>query len=127
MKSKFKILLTLVVVFVGQFIFAQSKTVSGTVSDQNGVPLPGVSVLEKGTSNGTQTDFDGNYKIKVKEGAILTFSYISMKTKEAVALTETLNVSLEEDVAELEGVVVTALGIKREKSSWLCHSRSERR
>ncbi len=117
MKSKFKILLTLVVVFVGQFIFAQSKTVSGTVSDQNGVPLPGVSVLEKGTSNGTQTDFDGNYKIKVKEGAILTFSYISMKTKEAVALTETLNVSLEEDVAELEGVVVTALGIKREKKA----------
>lgn len=117
MKSKFNGLLTLLVIMLGQFIFAQVTTVSGTVTDQNGQPLPSVSILEKGSTNGTESDFDGNFRISVKQGTTLIFSYISMKTQEVVVNSTTLNVKMLEDVTTLEGVVVTALGIKREKKA----------
>lgn len=117
MKSKFNGLLTLLVIMLGQFIFAQVTTVSGTVTDQNGQPLPSVSILEKGSTNGTESDFDGNFRISVKQGTTLIFSYISMKTQEVVVNSSTLNVKMLEDVTTLEGVVVTALGISREKKS----------
>lgn len=117
MKSKFNGLLTLLVIMLGQFIFAQVTTVSGTVTDQNGQPLPSVSILEKGSTNGTESDFDGNFRISVKQGTTLIFSYISMKTQEVVVNSTTLNVKMLEDVTTLEGVVVTALGISREKKS----------
>lgn len=117
MKSKFNVLLTFLVVMLGQFIFAQVKTVSGTVVDQNGLPLPSVAILEKGTANGTQSDFDGNFKINAKQGSTLVFSYLSMKTQEVVVNSTTLKVVMQEDVAILEGVVVTAQGIKKEKKA----------
>lgn len=117
MRSKFNGLLTLVIVLLGQFIFAQVKTVSGTVTDQNGQPLPSVAIQEKGSANGTETDFDGKFKINVKQGATLRFSYISMKTQEVVVNSTDLKIVMQEDVAQLEGVVVTALGIKREKKA----------
>lgn len=117
MKSKINGFITLVMVLFGHFVFAQVKTVSGIVTDQSGLPLPGVSVLEKGTSNGTQTDFDGNYRLETKQGATLVFSYVSMVTQEVIVTSNSINVSLKEDVQELEGVVVTALGIKREKKA----------
>jgi hypothetical protein len=75
MKTKFKGILTLLLAFVVHITFAQEKTVSGTVSDSSGT-LPGVSILIKGTSTGTQTDFDGKYSINAKEGSILSFSYV---------------------------------------------------
>lgn len=59
MKTKFSGILTLLLAFVVQLTFAQEKTVSGTVSDESGLPLPGVNIIVKGTTNGTQTDFDG--------------------------------------------------------------------
>ncbi len=98
---------------------AQSKTVSGTVTDASGAPLPGVSVVEKGTANGAAADFDGNYSISVSgDGAILVFSSLGFTTKEvSVSGKSTINVSLEEDASQLDEVVVTALGIKREKKS----------
>lgn len=117
MRSKFNVLLTVLVVMLGQMIFAQVKTVSGTVVDQNGLPLPSVAIQEKGSGNGTQTDFDGNFKIDVKQGSTLVFSYVSMKTQEVVVNSTTLKVTMVEDVTTLEGVVVTALGIKREKKA----------
>ncbi|NHN26055.1 SusC/RagA family TonB-linked outer membrane protein [Flavobacterium jejuense] len=117
MRSKFNLLLTVLVVMLGQMTFAQVKTVSGTVVDQNGLPLPSVAIQEKSTSNGTQTDFDGNFKIEVKQGSILVFSYVSMKTQEVIVNSTTLKVTMQEDVTTLEGVVVTAQGIKREKKS----------
>ena len=58
MKTKFSGILTLLLAFVVQFTFAQEKTISGTVSDNSGMPLPGVNIIVKGTTNGTQTDFD---------------------------------------------------------------------
>src|SRR5210317_349932 len=66
------------------FSFAQEKTVSGKVTDQNGAPLPGVSVLVVGTTTGTQSDFDGLYSISVAQGATLRFSYIGQKTQDVV-------------------------------------------
>jgi TonB-linked SusC/RagA family outer membrane protein len=73
-----------------------------------------VSVLVKGTKSGTQTDFDGKYSIKASPSQVLIFSYIGMKTQEAMASSSNVNVKLASDALELEGVVVTALGIKKE-------------
>ncbi|MEP3839207.1 MAG: TonB-dependent receptor [Algibacter sp.] len=88
------------------------QTVSGTVTDVNGQPIPGVNVLEKGTTNGVQTDFDGVYSISTSnQSATLVFSFVGFKTKE-VAITNqtTLNVSLEEDISQLDEVVVVGYG-----------------
>lgn len=117
MKLKFNGFLVLLVVLVAQITFAQERAVSGTVSDNAGLPLPGVSVLVKGTKSGTQTDFDGKYSIKATSSQVLIFSYIGMKTQEKVANSAIVNIKLANDALELEGVVVTALGIKREKKS----------
>ena len=105
-------------VLVAQLTFAQERAVSGIVTDNAGMPLPGVSVLLKGTKAGTQTDFDGKYTIKASPSQILAFSYIGMKTQEVAANSTTINVKLAGDANELEAVVVTtALGIRREKKS----------
>ena len=108
----------LLLVLVAQLTFAQERAVSGTVSDNTGMPLPGVSVLVKGSKTGTQTDFDGKYSIKASSSQVLVFSYIGMKTQEVAASSSVVNVKLSGDAQELEAVVVTtALGIKREKKS----------
>ena len=96
-----------------QISFAQERVVSGIVSDNAGLPLPGVSVLIKGTKSGTQTDFDGKYSIKATPSQTLIFSYIGMKNQEITATSAKINVKLSSSTVELEGVVVTALGIKR--------------
>jgi TonB-linked SusC/RagA family outer membrane protein len=117
MKTKFKGFLTLLLALVVQITLAQEKTVSGTVSETSGA-LPGVSVSVKGTAKGTETDFDGKYSIKVKEGKILRFSYLGYKTIEkTVGTSNTINVSMAEDASVLDEIVVTALGIsKKEKA-----------
>ncbi|MFN3908411.1 MAG: SusC/RagA family TonB-linked outer membrane protein [Flavobacterium sp.] len=105
MRSKFKWILTLVVAFLMQFSFAQEKTISGTVTDES-MPLPGASVVVKGTNRGTTTDFDGNYSIKAKAGEVLEFSFVGYKTRTAtVGASNTLNIKLESDT-KLEEVVV---------------------
>ena len=79
-----------------QIGLAQEKAVSGTVTDTGGMPLPGANVIIKGTSTGTQTDFDGNFTINVSEGEILQISYIGMKTAEVtVGASSTLSIQLE--------------------------------
>ena len=113
MKTKFSGFLTLLLAFLVQITFAQEKTVSGTVSDDTG-PLPGVSVLIKGTNSGAETDFDGKYVIKTKVGDILQFSFIGMETAfKTVAASNTINVVLKASSNVLDEVVVTAFGIKR--------------
>ena len=91
------------------------NTVSGAIVDENGVPLPGVSVLEKGTNNGTSTDFDGNYTLKVTNASsVLVFSYVGYKTKEEIVGSRTtINLSLEADQQELEQVIVVGYGTKK--------------
>jgi len=97
-----------------QLTFAQAKTVTGTVTDDGGLPLPGVNVILKGTSTGSQTDFDGNYSIDASKGDILVFSFVGLKTAEyTVGDANKIDVVLEADAAQLDEVVVTALGIER--------------
>jgi len=100
-------------------LLAQSKTVTGKVTDASGVPLLGVNVLEKGTTNGTSTDFDGNYSISVNGNtAVLQFTSLGMFSQEITVGNKTvINLTMQEDAEQLGEVVVTALGIKREKKS----------
>ena len=87
------------------------STVTGTVIDSDGTPLPGASVVEKGTTNGTQTDFDGNFSIDVASGATLLISYIGYSTQEvSVDGRSTINVTMAEDASQLDEVVVTGYG-----------------
>ncbi|WP_246473960.1 SusC/RagA family TonB-linked outer membrane protein [Arenibacter arenosicollis] len=90
------------------------QTISGVVSDANG-PLPGASIVVKGTTNGTQTDFDGNYTLSgVDNNATLIFSYIGYKTQEvAVSGRSTVSITLEEDASQLEEVVVVGYGTQK--------------
>ena len=126
MKTKFSGILTLLLAFVVHLSFAQDKTISGTVSDASGMPLPGVNIIEKGTTNGTQSDFDGNYSIEASVGSVLSFTYVGYESVEVTvgasgaiitSATITINVTMNEDIAELTEVVVTAQGIKREKQA----------
>ncbi len=86
-------------------------TITGTVVDNFGAPLPGTNVIVKGTTNGTQTDFDGNYTITAASDATLVFSYVGFKTSEIpVNGNTTIDVTMEEDAAALDEVVVTGYG-----------------
>lgn len=102
--KKFALLLILLNV---SFIFAQ-KQVSGVVKDNTGNVLPGVNIIEKGTQNGVSTDVDGMYKIKVKEGATLVFSYVGFSKLEKAATDAVIDVVLSEEGGQnLNEVVVT--------------------
>lgn len=84
------------------------STVSGTITDSTGAPLPGASVVEQGTTNGTQTDFDGNYTITVGGNATLIVSYVGFATQEIqVGGRTTIDVVLQEDASQLDEVVIT--------------------
>ncbi len=110
MKTKFSGILTLLLAFVVQFTFAQEKTVSGTVSDNNGLPLPGATVVIKGTSTGASTDFDGKYSINANVGDVLNYSYVGYSGQsETVGSSNSINVTLQPD-NELEEVIVVGYG-----------------
>src|SRR5690606_16896344 len=114
MRSKFKWIFTLLVALTMQFSFAQEKTVTGVVSDDLG-PVAGASVVVKGTTNGTTTDFDGNYAISAKQGDVLEISYVGNKQEVTVGAGNVYDVTLAS--TQLEEVVVTALGIKRKEDA----------
>ncbi len=117
MKLIFNTFLVLTLALISQLTFAQDRKVSGLVSDESGLPIPGANILVKGTTNGIQTDFDGKFQIMASADQILVFSYIGMVNQEVAATTTDLKVKLKMDAVQLEGVVITALGIKREKKS----------
>lgn len=123
-KSKIKsmkkrILLLSFVMGMVLFAQAQTRTLNGKVTGaDDGAALPGVNVSVKGTSTGTITDIDGNYKLDVSDDNVLVFSYIGYATQElTVGSRSTADIVLEIDAEQLEEVVVTALGIEREKKS----------
>lgn len=93
----------------------QDLSVTGTILDSNNQPLPGASIVEKGTSNGTQSDFDGNFEIQVTdENAVLVVSYVGFSTQEIpLAGQTTIDVSLQEDAAKLDEVVVIGYGTQK--------------
>jgi TonB-linked SusC/RagA family outer membrane protein len=116
MKLNFNRFLVLLLALFSQIVLAQEKTASGIVTDASGLPLPGVNIVVKGTSKGVQSDFDGKFKITYKDGAILVFSFLGMETKEIAARSD-MKVKLNDDSVKLGDVVVTALGIKKERKS----------
>jgi len=98
-------------------VLAQEKTISGTVTDDSG-PLPGVSVIIKGTTTGTETDFDGKYSIEANVGDVLQFRFVGMLIQEkTIGSSNTINIVMEADNNVLDEVVVTALGIERNARS----------
>ena len=117
MKTKFNGILTLLLAFVVQITFAQEKTISGTVSESSGT-LPGVSVVIKGTNQGTETDFDGKYSIKANNGDVLVFRYLGYSAVEkTVGASNTINVTLSVDEDNvLEEVIVIGYGTTTKKA-----------
>ena len=115
---KNKLTLWSVLLFLLSVNFAVAQSVSGVVSSSDsGEPLPGVAVSEKGTNNATLTDFDGKFSIKAANGVTLVFSSMGTETQEVVATSDFLQVSLNSSSSQLNEVVVTALGMSREKKS----------
>ncbi|HLT34175.1 MAG TPA: carboxypeptidase-like regulatory domain-containing protein, partial [Aquaticitalea sp.] len=118
-----------IVIFFSVSLQAQQRNISGTVtSKSDGLPLPGVNVIVKGTSTGTQTNFDGNYTILATEGDNLSFSMIGMITTDVViGKNSIVNVVLSEDSVALDEIVVTAYGstIKQSSTSSVSTVRAE--
>ncbi|WP_234735903.1 SusC/RagA family TonB-linked outer membrane protein [Tellurirhabdus bombi] len=111
----------LLLVFLGclsvAYSWAQERTITGQVtSAEDNSPVPGASVVVKGTTRGTTTDTKGNYRIAVNAGQTLRFSFIGSLSREvAIGNSDIINVALKQDASNLNEVVVTALGIQREK------------
>ena len=112
----FRVALLSLCLLAGMTLSAAPLTVSGTVTQaSDGEPLVGVSILIKGTSQGTTTDIDGNYTLKVDEGAILQFSYVGFTTREIKVTSDRLDVALLEDTEVLDEVVVVGYGVQKKK------------
>ncbi|WP_299059622.1 TonB-dependent receptor [uncultured Polaribacter sp.] len=116
--SGFMFLLVLVFFSFTTVSSQAQEVVSGVVKDEGGMPLPGVSIVQKGTSRGTSTDFDGNYSLKLTSGdKILVFSSLGFQKKEiSVNGKSTINAILKEDVASLEEIVVVGYGTQKKES-----------
>jgi len=115
-----KLLLVTSFFLMSTVLWAQERTVSGTVtSTDDGSTLPGVNVILKGTSTGTVTDVDGNYKLSVpSSGGVLVFSFVGLETKEVeIGSKSIIEVEMSSDVQQLNEVVVTALGVSRDKKA----------
>lgn len=111
MKQLRRLLLSFALILTGTIAYAQTE-ISGTVTDPTGEAVIGATVMEKGTSNGTVTDFDGNFKLKVNEGATLTISFIGYKTEELPAQ-QGMKVTMQDNAKELAEVVVTGYSSQR--------------
>ncbi len=117
MKKTILIFSTFLSLLIIQQVKAQEKTISGTVTSKgaNATPLPGVNVVVKGTTKGVQTDFDGRYTIEASLGEVLEFSYLGLKsTFVTVGASSVIDIGMEQDLEQLEDVVVTAYGLKKE-------------
>ncbi|CEN53726.1 SusC/RagA family TonB-linked outer membrane protein [Capnocytophaga canis] len=121
MKVKILTLFIFVLGWCSSSLLAQTVSVKGVVTDENKIPLAGVSVSVKNTSRGVSTDFDGNYEIKVNSGDVLVFSSLGFTSQEKIVTGGgkdlIINVLLKEEAEQLEEVVITALGIKRQEKS----------
>jgi hypothetical protein len=118
MNLKTKLILMVVLMF-NMALFAQnSVSLKGTVvSETDYIPILGVNVIVLNTSKGTTTDFDGNYQIEVKKGDVLQFSYIGFVAQTRVIDNQTtLNISLAEDLAQLDEVVVVGYGTQKKST-----------
>lgn len=116
MRSKFKWIFTLLLAFSMQFSFAQEKNVTGTIKE-NGLPLPGVSIMIKGTTKGTQTDMNGKYSISASQGDALVFTYIGMTSQTiTVGASNSIDVVMVEDGQVLNTVEIVNTGYDRTRT-----------
>lgn len=106
-----RLLLSLALIFACTFIYAQTE-ITGSVVDETGEGVIGATVMEKGTTNGTVTDFDGNFKLKVEAGKILVFTYIGYE-KQEIPAQNGMKVIMKDNAAELAEVVVTGYQVQR--------------
>lgn len=111
------LLFFIILCFISIEAIAQQTEIEGKVSDANGVPLPGVNVLVRSTTNGAVTDFDGNYSINALPDAILVFSYLGFETKEiSVNNRLIINVQLQESASALDEVMIVGFGTQKKQS-----------
>jgi len=116
MKHKLPILLLITFLMGAGNLFAQDKAITGKVVDETNNPLPGVTIQIKGTTEGTITDYDGNFTIKVPAGGMLVISMVGMQTEEITITDQTeLSVKLKEDLKQLDEVVVIGYGSSKAK------------
>jgi hypothetical protein len=115
MKTKFNLILTSLLFLFGVVAFAQ-QSISGTVTDESGVPLPGATISIKDSSVGTTSDFDGNFTLNAENGDTLIFGYVGYSEAEVVVNGPSVDISLSPS-GSLDEVVVTALGLTRDKKS----------
>ena len=124
MKKKLTSVLLFLALSAG-VVSAQTSKVTGKVIGEDGEPVIGASIIVKGTTVGTVTDFDGNFILDVPhDGKQLVISYIGMQSQE-VGVSSKVNVRLMSDTQDLDEVVVTAMGIKRDRKARLCCTRLE--
>lgn len=115
MRSRFKWIFTLLIAMTMQFSFAQEKTITGVVTDGN-APIPGANVTVKGNAKGVSTGFDGKYSIKAKEGDVLEYSFMGMRTiVKTVGKSNTINTILQDNTKQLGEVVVVGYGTQKKK------------
>ncbi len=117
MRNFLRISITLIALLIMQVTYAQESTVTGKVTaSEDGSPIPGVNVFVKGTTTGTVTDFDGNYRLEVPaDGGVLVFRFIGLTTvEEDIGSRSVIDVSMDYESTQLSEVVVTAVGIERE-------------
>ena len=102
--------------FIFQLSFAQEQVISGNITDSTGVPLNGVTIVLDGTSTGVISDFDGNYLISARQGDVLKYSYLGMKTQMiTVGASTKINVVMIEDIESLDAIVITGFqNVQRE-------------
>jgi len=116
-----KIKIILLLILFPLIVFSQENSIQGNIADKTGAPIPGVTILLEGTQTGSSSDFDGNYTINTqnKTEGVLVFSYVGFTTVKIsfVKDSKTINTVLEESTEELDEIVITALGIKRDKKS----------
>lgn len=125
---RMKHILVIGLIMFASGVFAQQLQVSGKVvdSEDNG-PLPGVTIVEKGTTHGTVTDIDGNYSLSVPENTMLVFSYVGYETQEIIAISSQLNVSMTITAEMLEEVLIIGYGTqkKEDKTGAVSHITSD--
>ncbi len=103
--------------FISNIGFSQEKSISGIITDESGLPLPGVNITVKDTNRGAQTDFDGKYAIQASTGEVLLFSFVGLvDVQRKVGISNVIDVIMKEDVAALDEVVVIAYGVSSKEA-----------